>query len=163
IKPYLFGDVVKPEENRLLAQHAAFMNGGAFIYVPRNVHLELPLQAVFTIDTVNTGLYNHVVIVDEDNSSLTYVENYVSQIEGEAVANIVAEVYAGAGAKVAFGAVDNLSSEITTYVVRRGHVGKDARIDWALGQMNDGSTVSDNTTHLVGDGSWADAKTVTIG
>lgn len=163
IKPYIFGEAVKQDENRLLAQHAAFINGGVFIYVPRNVQVEIPLQTVFSIDTVESGLYNHVVIVAEENSSVTYVENYVSQIEGTAIANIVAEVYAAAGAKVAFGAVDNLSSDITTYVVRRGHIGKDARIDWALGQMNDGNTVSDNTTHLIGDGSWADAKTVTIG
>lgn len=163
LQPHLFSEAVKPEENRLLAQHAAFINGGVFVYVPRNVQVEVPLQTVFTIDTVETGLYNHVVIVAEENSSITYVENYATEIKGKAIANLVAEVYAADGAKVAFGAVDNLSEEVTTYVVRRGHVGRDARIDWALGQMNDGDTISDNTTHLVGDGSWADAKTVMIG
>ncbi|NEU30105.1 Fe-S cluster assembly protein SufD [bacterium LRH843] len=163
LKPYFFGEAVKPGENRLLAEHAALVNGGAFIYVPRNVQVEVPLQAVFTIDTVETGLYNHVVVVAEENSSVTYVENYLSQIEGTAVANIVAEVYAAAGAKVAFGAVDTLTSGVTTYVVRRGYIERDARIDWALGQMNDGNTVSENTTHLIGDGSWADTKTVAIG
>lgn len=163
VKPYFFGEAVKPDENRLLAEHAALVNGGVFIYVPRNVHVEVPLQAVFTIDTVETGLFNHVIVVAEENSSVTYVENYASLTEGEAVANLVAEVYAAAGAKVTFGAVDTLSSSVTTYVVRRGHVARDARIDWALGQMNDGNTISENTTHLIGDGSWADTKTVTIG
>lgn len=163
LQPYLFGDAVKYEENRLLAQHAAFINGGVFVYIPRNVHVEVPLQSVFTIDTVETGLYNHVVIVAEENSSVTYVENYASDIEGRAIANIVAEVYAKAGAKIAFGAVDNLSNNVTTYVVRRGYIERDARIDWALGQMNDGDTISENATQLIGEGSWADTKTVTIG
>ncbi len=163
VKKYLFSDVVKVDENRLIAQHAALMNGGIFIYVPRNVSVELPLQAIYTIDTAGADLYNHVLIVADENSSITYVENYASQTDEAAAVNIVAEVYAEAGAKVAFGAVDNLSSEVTAYIVRRGHVGRDARVDWALGQMNDGDTISDNTTQLVGEGSWSDAKTVTIG
>lgn len=163
VKKYLFGEAVQMDENRLTALHAALLNGGTFIYVPRNVDVEVPLQAVYALGAKEAGLYNHVIVVAEENSSVTYVENYVSLSEDEAVANVVAEVYAAQGAKVAFGAVDNLSSNVTTYVVRRGHVERDARLEWALGQMNDGNTVSENTTHLVGDGSWADTKTVTIG
>ncbi|MCM3714008.1 Fe-S cluster assembly protein SufD [Halalkalibacter oceani] len=162
VKPY-FGEAVKLNENRLLAEHAALVNGGVFLYVPRNVQVEVPLQAVFTIDTVETGLYNHVIVVAEENSSVTYVENYTSLTDGAGSANLVAEVYAAAGAKVAFGAVDTLSAGVTTYVVRRAHVERDGRVDWALGQMNDGDTISENTTHLIGDGSWADTKTVSIG
>lgn len=163
VKKYLFSDVVKVDENRLIATHAALMNGGIFIYVPKNVEVELPLQAIYSIDTTGADLYNHVLIVADENSSVTYVENYTSQVEGKAAVNVVAEVYAEAGAKVAFGAVDHMSSDVTSYIVRRGHVARDARVDWALGQMNDGDTISDNTTQLIGDNSWADAKTVTIG
>ncbi|WP_062047462.1 Fe-S cluster assembly protein SufD [Bacillus sp. JCM 19034] len=163
LEPYFFGEAVKAEENLLLAQHASLVNGGVFIYVPRNVQVEVPLQTIFSFETGEATYNNHVVVVAEENSSVTYVENYTSQTDLEMVANIVAEVYAKSGAKVAFGAVDNLGSNVTTYVVRRGHVEKDARIDWALGQMNDGDTVSENTTHLVGDGSWTDTKTVSIG
>ena len=68
----------------------------------------------------------------------------------EAVANIVTEVFANANAKVTYGAVDTLCKRITTYVNRRGVAGRDARIEWALGLMNDGNTISDNTTNLNG-------------
>ena len=51
----------------------------------------------------------------------------------------------------------------TTYVNRRGVAGRDARIEWALGLMNDGDTISDNTTYLIGDGSTGDTKTVVVG
>ncbi|WP_332630022.1 Fe-S cluster assembly protein SufD [Halalkalibacter flavus] len=163
VKPYLFGEAVKPQENKLTGLHAALLNGGTFIYIPKNVQVEVPLQAVFSIETPEAILSNHVIVVAEENSSVTYVENYTSNVDGNVAANIIAEVYAKANAKVAFGAVDNFGSNVTTYVVRRAHVGKDARIDWALGQMNDGNTVSENTTHLVGDGSWADTKTVSVG
>ena len=67
------------------------------------------------------------------------------------------------GAKVQYGAVDTLAKGITTYVNRRGSAGRDARIEWALGLMNDGNTISENTTNLVGDGSYGDTKTVVVG
>lgn len=163
IKKYLFSEAVSTDENKLTAMNAALMNGGAFVYVPKNVHVEVPLQALYAVSDENAGLFNHVLIVAEANSSVTYVENYAAYGQGAKVANIVAEVYVGAGARVSFGGVDTLNETTTTYVVRRGHVDRDGRIEWALGQMNDGDTVADNTTYLMGDGSFADAKLVTIG
>ena len=64
----------------------------------------------------------------------------------DGVANIVTEVIANANAKVTYGAVDTLAKGYTTYVNRRGVAGRDARIEWALGLMNDGNTISENTT-----------------
>ena len=57
----------------------------------------------------------------------------------------------------------HLDKGITTYVNRRGIAERDARIEWALGLMNDGNTVSENTTNLIGDGSSADTKSVVVG
>lgn len=163
LQKYFMKEVAPASENKLLALHAALVGGGVFIYVPKNVEVTVPLQAVFALSGENSALFNHVLIVAEDNSSVTYVENYVSDDAKGAVANIVTEVFVGAGARVAFGAVDNLGEEITTYIVRRANVERDGRIDWALGQMNDSHTVSENTTNLIGDGSYADSKTVSIG
>ncbi|MBB5173519.1 Fe-S cluster assembly protein SufD [Texcoconibacillus texcoconensis] len=156
-------EAISTNENKLTALHAALVNGGTFIYVPKDTHVELPLQTVYSVSE-NFGLFNHILIVAEQNSSLTYIENYVTtQDANDAVANIIAEVYAADGAKVNFGAVDTFSEQVTTYVNRRGHVGRDAEIYWALGQMNDGNTVSENTTYLMGQGSYADSKAVSIG
>jgi Fe-S cluster assembly protein SufD len=164
VKKYYMTDGVKVDEHRLSALHAALVNGGAFLYVPKNVEVDVPLQAVYWIDDEKVGLFNHVIIVAETNSKVTYVENYLStNEESNAVANIITEVFAGPNAKVLFGAVDNLSNGVTTYVNRRGVADRDGRIEWALGQMNDGDTVSDNTTNCIGDGSSADTKTVSIG
>ncbi|UOE93681.1 Fe-S cluster assembly protein SufD [Alkalihalobacillus sp. LMS39] len=164
LQKYFMNDVVKYDENRLTALHGALMNGGVFIYVPKNTELTVPLQTIVQLEKEGTGLFNHVIVVAEDNSSVTYVENYVSFANvNNAVANIVAEVFVGQNARVSFGGVDNLGAGVTTYVVRRANVARDGRVDWALGQMNDGNTVSDNTTHLIGENSYADTKTVTIG
>ncbi|WP_096436755.1 Fe-S cluster assembly protein SufD [Alteribacter populi] len=164
VEKYFMKDAVTADENRLTALHAALLNGGTFIYVPKNVEVKVPLQAVY-VQKGASGLFNHVLVVAEANSSVTYIENYASEDASEnTVANIVAEVYAADGATVNFGAVDNFATPVTTYVNRRAYVsGRDAKVYWSLGQMNDGNTVSDNTTFLVGEGSYADTKTVSIG
>ncbi|MGG8382426.1 Fe-S cluster assembly protein SufD [Bacillus sp. R-CC1] len=163
VQKYLMKDGVKVDEHRLTALHAALINGGAFVYVPKNVVLETPLQAVFLVDGEEANVYNHVLFVADASSTATYVENYVANENAKGIANIVAEVIVEQGAQVKFGAVDLLAKDVTTYVNRRGVVGRDGRIDWALGLMNDGNTISENVTNLMGDGSYADTKTVTIG
>jgi Fe-S cluster assembly protein SufD len=164
VQKYFMKEGVKVDEHKLTALHAALVNGGAFLYVPKNVEVEQPIQAVYIQDNADTTLFNHVLVVADDNSSVTYVENYVSTTDVEAgIYNIVTEVFANNNAKVTYGAVDNLASGITTYVNRRGTAARDARIDWALGLMNDGDTISENITNLMGDGSYADTKTVVVG
>ncbi|SEM62453.1 Fe-S cluster assembly protein SufD [Mesobacillus persicus] len=155
---------VKTDEHRLTAFHAAFLNGGAFLYVPKNVELTEPIQAVFIHDDAEANVFNHVLVVAEDNSSVVYVENYISTVESaESKFNIVSEVVANANAKIQYGAVDTLAKGVTTYVNRRGIAARDAKIEWSLGLMNDGNTISENTTNLVGDGSIGDTKTVVVG
>ncbi|GGA76845.1 Fe-S cluster assembly protein SufD [Ornithinibacillus halotolerans] len=164
VKRYFMKDAVSVDEHKLTALHAALMNGGIFVYVPKNVQIKEPLQVVFWQEDPEVALINHVLVVADENSELTYVENYISNNQNEeTVANIVTEVIAQDNAKISFGAVDNFAAGTTTYVNRRGVGYRDAQIDWALGQMNDGDTVSENVTHLVGDGGSANANAVTVG
>ncbi|EIJ80663.1 YurX [Bacillus methanolicus PB1] len=163
LEKHLMKTAVKPDEHRLTALHAALINGGAFLYVPKNVEVSEPIQAVYIHDDEEANMFNHVLVVADDNSSVTYVENYVSTMErANSVFNIVTEVIAKANAKVQYGAVDTLADGATTYVNRRGVAERDARIEWALGLMNDGNTISENITNLVGDGSLGDTKTVVV-
>ncbi|TMN21276.1 Fe-S cluster assembly protein SufD [Lentibacillus cibarius] len=164
VKRYYMKDGVAVDEHRLTALHAALMNGGVFVYVPKNVQVEEPLQVIFWQEDPETAMFNHVLVVAEDNSSLTYVENYISQNEEqETVSNIVTEVIAHDNAQISFGGVDNFAAGTTTYINRRGVAYRDARIEWALGQMNDGNTVSENITHLIGENAVSNAKTVSVG
>ncbi|EUJ31384.1 putative aminotransferase [Listeria floridensis FSL S10-1187] len=161
---HLMTEAVKPDEHKLAAFHAALMNGGIFLYVPKNVEIKEPIQAVFVQKDASLPLVNHVLLVADENSSVTYVENYVTLDDtSKGIVNIVEEVVTRRGAKVTFGAVDNLSGHVTAYVNRRGHIGADSRIEWALGLMNDGDTINENVTNLMGDGSSGDVKTVTVG
>jgi Fe-S cluster assembly protein SufD len=163
LKKY-FMSAVKADEHRLTSLHAAFMNGGAFLYVPKNVQISEPIHSIFVHDNADANVFNHVLVVAEDNSSVVYVENYISTVESaNSLFNIVTEVVANANSRIQFGAVDTLAKGVTTYVNRRGVADRDAKIEWALGLMNDGNTISETVTNLVGDGSYGDTKTVVVG
>ena len=164
VKKYFMTEAVKVDEHKLTALHAALVNGGVFVYVPKNVIIEQPLQVVFLNDNAEASLYNHVLVVAEASSAVTYVETYISTVEeAKGQANIIAEVVVQDNAQVTYGAVDVLAKGYTTYVNRRGRLARDAKVDWALGLMNDSDTISENITHLIGDGSHADTKTVVVG
>lgn len=164
LKKYYMTDGVKVDEHKLTALNAAYMNGGVFVYVPKNVVVEEPIQALFYHDNEEASLFNHVIVVAEANSSVTYIENYMSSVEeAKGQVNIVAEAFTGDNAQLTFGAVDVLPKGFTTYVSRRGVTGRDSHLNWALGLMNDSDTIAENITHLIGDGSESHLKTVVIG
>ncbi|NMA90832.1 MAG: Fe-S cluster assembly protein SufD [Amphibacillus sp.] len=164
VKKYYMTEAVSVDEHKLTAVHAALMNGGVFLYVPKNVVIETPLQAIFWQEDRDLALFNHVIIVAEENSQVTYVENYLSDHEEtKTVANVIAEVFAKDNASISYGSVDNFAYGTTSYINRRGVAGRDATINWALGQMNDGNTLSENVTHLIGDNSFCYAKAVSVG
>lgn len=117
VQKYFMTEAVKVDESRLTAFHAALVNGGMFLYVPKNVEVKEPIQAVFAHGNASSPLVNHVLLVADDNSAVTYVENYVTlDTENKGIVNIVAEVIAENNAQIKFGAVDNLGSGATTYV-----------------------------------------------
>ncbi|HSJ38705.1 MAG TPA: Fe-S cluster assembly protein SufD [Planococcus sp. (in: firmicutes)] len=164
VKKYFMTNGVKTDEHKLTALHAALMNGGAFLYVPKNVEVVEPVQVVFYHDDADASLFNHVIVVADTSSKVTYVENYFSTVaKSNGLANIVSEVFAEDNAQITYGAVDILAEGFTTYVNRRGVAARDAKIEWALGMMNDSDTISENVTHLVGDNSIGDTKMVVVG
>lgn len=163
VKPY-FMKAVEPGEHRLTALHSAVWNGGVFLYVPKNVQVELPVQALFLTEGAEASCSPHVLIVAEANSSVTYVENVVSLGEtGERVVNGVLEVFAKAGAKVQVASVHNLNTQMTDVSYRRAVIENDARVEWVIGEMNSGNAVSDTTSLLKGNGSSSDSKVICVG
>lgn len=158
-----FGKAVNPDENKLTALHAALWSGGAFLYVPKGVEVEFPVQAVYWAADAGVGLFPHVLIVAEANSSVTYVENVVSdEPEREAVHLGVMEVFVGPGARVRVASVRHLAAGMTDVVYRRAVVARDGRIEWILGEMGSGNTISENATVLQEDGACADTKLVAL-
>ncbi|CAM3403841.1 MULTISPECIES: Fe-S cluster assembly protein SufD [Saccharibacillus] len=163
VKKYL-GTAVKPSEHQVSALHHAAWNGGVFLYVPKNVELEVPLQAVFLSDDASASFAPHILVVADTNSRVTYVDNYVSAgLNGSVLHNGAVEVIALDGAKVQYATVHQFGKEVTDVSYRRALLSNDADIEWIVGEMNDGDTVADTATTLNGRGTHSDAKIIAIG
>ncbi|MED4584102.1 Fe-S cluster assembly protein SufD [Brevibacillus choshinensis] len=156
-------NVVAYDEHKLTALHTAVVNGGVFLYVPKNVEVEVPLQVVFELAGDHALLSPHVLIVAEANSKVIYVDTFVSGEGKSMVANSIVEVYVGAGASVQVASVRSLSTDVHDYSFRRATVDRDGKMEWILGEMNDGNTVANNTTILKGTGSTAETKSISVG
>lgn len=159
-----FLSVVSKDENRLTALHSALWSGGVFLYVPKNVEVEVPVQALFLTDDAEASFSPHVLIVADQHSKVTYVDNYVSEgsLNG-LVQNGVVEIVVKAGAKVTFASVHNLNDSVTDLTYRRANVENDGSIEWIIGEMHYGNAMSDTTSVLKGNGSLSDAKVICVG
>ncbi|MCB5953988.1 Fe-S cluster assembly protein SufD [Enterococcus sp. CWB-B31] len=165
VKEYYMTKAVLVDEDKLTAFHAAFMNSGVFLYVPKNVVIKEPIESIFIQDsTSKQSFFKHVLIVADEHSEINYLERFMTTGKGKekVSANIVVEVIAKAGAKVKYSAMDQLGENLTTYMNRRGHIMRDASVDWALGVLNDGDVVADFDSDLVGEASHSEVKVVAI-
>jgi Fe-S cluster assembly protein SufD len=163
VKNY-FAQAVAVDEHRLSALHYAFWNGGIFVYVPRNVELAEPIQALFVSDDASASFAPHVLIVAESHSKVTYVENVASATEGTAFTqNGVVEIFAKNGAAVRYASIHQLGDASVDVNYRRAIVENDANVEWILGEMSDGNGISDTHSLLRGNGSNTDMKVITVG
>lgn len=163
VQKYFMQQAVKADANRLTALHTAFLSGGAFLYVPANVQVKDALTAHYLQDSTQTQpMVHHVLIVAEANSDVAYLENWHTIGNQANVANVVVEVIAGDNARVHFSSVDALGANTKAFLSRQATLGQDARIDWAVGFMNDGDVVGDFNTDLRGKGSHSEVKVVAI-
>ncbi|WP_047150472.1 Fe-S cluster assembly protein SufD [Aneurinibacillus tyrosinisolvens] len=162
VKKHLFQSGI--EQHKVTALHKALWSGGLFVYVPKNVEIKEPLQVIVWGEEEEVALFPHTLIVADTNSAVQIVENVIgANYTKPVVMNGMVEIFAKSGAKVTYASVRSLSEQVTDYTHRRGITDKDARIEWLLGDMNNGNTVSNTTTILEGQGSSTDVKSVAIG
>ncbi|UVI31844.1 Fe-S cluster assembly protein SufD [Paenibacillus spongiae] len=167
VQKYL-NTVVAQDENKLTALHSAVWSGGVFIYIPKNVEVELPLQALFHSDDAEASFSRHVLIVADSHSRVTYVENAASDYSAAAepqalVQQAVVEVIVKPGAHVRFATVHHMGDNVVDMTIRRALIENDGRMEWIVGDMNEGHTLSDTRSLLKGNGSTSDAKAISIG
>ena len=163
VRQYFMTKGVRPDEHRLTALHAALWSGGAFLYVPKNVEVDLPFQSLFWADGAGVGLLSHMLVVAEANSRVDLVVNVVSEQEEEAVHNGVLEAIVGPGARVRVATINHMGKQATDVFYRRGVVDRDGQLEWLVGDLSGGHTLSDITTHLNGTGGRVDVKSIVVG
>src|SRR5690606_35657737 len=136
VRQYFKTKGVRPDEHRLAALHAALWSGGAFLYVPKGVEVDLPFQSLFWADGEGVGLLSHVLVVAEANSRVDLVVNVVSEQEEEAVHNGVLEAIVGQGARVRVATINHMGKQATDVFYRRGVVDRDGQLEWLVGDLS---------------------------
>ena len=158
-----FMSVVDYAESKVTAVHYTLLNAGLFIDVKDNAVIEEPLQYIVISDK-EQSLFNHVTIQVGNNAKFNFIENYVNnQKEDNAPFSLVSEVVAHEGAQINYSSITNQPGEKRGTILRRGLTYRDSLINWNVATMDEADVYHDNTTNILGDGSEANLKIVTLG
>ncbi len=158
-----FMSVVDYAESKVTAVHYTLLNAGLFIDVKDNAVIEEPLQYIVISDK-EQSLFNHVTIQVGNNAKFNFIENYVNnQKEDKAPFSLVSEVVAHEGAQINYSSITNQPGEKRGTILRRGLTYRDSLINWNVAAMDEADVYHDNTTNILGDGSEANLKIVTLG
>ena len=158
-----FMSVVDYAESKVTAIHYTLLNAGIFIDVKDNVVIEEPLQYIVISDK-EQSLFNHVTIQVGKNSKFNFIENYVNnQKEDKDPFSLVSEVVAHEGAQINYSSITNQPGKKRGTILRRGLTYRDSLINWNVAAMDEADVYHDNTTNILGDGSEANLKIVTLG
>lgn len=158
-----FMSVVDYAESKVTTVHYTLLNSGLFIDVKDNAVIEEPLQYIVISDK-EQSLFNHVTIQVGNNAKFNFIENYVNnQKDDKAPFSLVSEVVAHDGAKVNYSSITNQPGQKRGTILRRGLTYKDSLINWNVAAMDEADVYHDNTTNILGDGSEANLKIVTLG
>ena len=158
-----FMSVVDYAESKVTAVHYTLLNAGLFIDVKDNTVIEEPLQYIVISDK-EQSLFNHVTIQVGKNSKFNFIENYVNnQKEDKDPFSLVSEVVAHEGAQINYSSITNQPGQKRGTILRRGLTYRDSLINWNVAAMDEADVYHDNTTNILGDGSEANLKIVTLG
>ena len=136
-----FATIVPPTDNKLAALNSAVWSGGSFIYVPKGVKLEKPLQSYFRINSESMGQFERSIIIVDDGAECSYVEGCTApQYSKDSMHAAVVEVFVGKGAKCRYSSVQNWSGNILNLVTKRAKVDAHGTMEWVDGNI--GSRIS---------------------
>ena len=143
------------------AYTSSFLTDGLFVYIPENVHVELPVELNFTQNKSVTN--RQVLIYASANSSVKIIDQYESaDAHYVNTLNNHIQIIAKEGSNVHYSSLDQLSEQTTGFIRRNARLRKDATVNWALGSMSNGNIIEDIEVFLEGSGSTSDVKTVAI-
>ena len=123
VKKY-FGKCIPSNDNKFSALNTAAWSGGSFVYVPKGVHVDIPLQAYFRINTPNMGQFERTLIIADEGSYVHYVEGCTAPIYStDSLHSGVVEIFVEPHARVRYTTVQNWSNNVYNLVTQRAYVG----------------------------------------
>ena len=136
-----FGTVIPIEDNKFAALNSAVWSGGSFVYVPKGVKVDLPLQAYFRLNTANLGQFERTLIIVDEGASVHYVEGCTApQYTTDSFHSGVIEIIVKKGARSRYSTIQNWSTNVYNLVTQRAKVFENASHEWV--DANIGSKVT---------------------
>ncbi len=146
-----FSTVVPAHDNKFAALNSAVWSGGSFVYVPKGVKVNLPLQAYFRINAEQFGQFERTLIIAEEDSFVHYVEGCTAPIYSTSSLHAaVVEIIVKKNARVRYTTVQNWSKNVYNLVTKRARVEEEAVMEWVDGNLGSSVTMKYPSCYLVG-------------
>ena len=166
-----FGKILRPEDDKFAALNAALYTSGIFLFVPKGLKVNIPIRSLTLVKTLGIGAFARNLIVAEENSKITFLQEAYSNInEGhdlpqnaQSLLSEVTEACVGEEAELNFASIQNLEDNVHYLVNRRSSSQKDSRINWTVGHIGGGITRSRMDSALDGPGANAEDVEVVFG
>ncbi len=147
-----FATVIPAGDNKFSALNTAVWSGGSFIYVPKGVHVEIPLQAYFRINTENMGQFERTLIIADEGSYVHYVEGCTAPIyKSDSLHSAVVEIVVKKNARVRYTTIQNWSNNVYNLVTKRATCAEGATMEWIDGNIGSKVTMKYPAVFLLGE------------
>ncbi len=147
-----FSTVVPIGDNKFSALNAAVWSGGSFVYVPKGVDLETPLQAYFRVNQERMGQFERTLIIIEEGASAHYIEGCTAPVYStESFHSGVIEIVVGKGARFRYTTIQNWSNNMYNLVTQRALVNEGGTMEWLDGNLGSKATMKYPSCYLVGE------------
>jgi len=156
-----FGTIIPPGDNKLAALNSAVWSGGSFIYIPKGVKVEIPLQAYFRINAENMGQFERTLIICDEDSFVHYIEGCTAPIYStDSLHSAVVEIIVKRGARCRYTTVQNWSTNVYNLVTKRAVAYGDATMEWVDGNLGSQITMKYPSIYLMEPGAKGDVLSV---
>jgi len=146
-----FGSVIPTGDNKFSALNTAVWSGGSFIYVPKGVHVDIPLQAYFRINTENMGQFERTLIIVDEDAYVHYVEGCTAPIYStDSLHSAVVEIIVKKGARCRYTTIQNWSTNVYNLVTKRAFAYEGATMEWIDGNLGSKVTMKYPAVWLMG-------------
>jgi Fe-S cluster assembly protein SufB len=147
-----FATVIPVGDNKFAALNTAVWSGGSFIYVPKGVHVEIPLQAYFRINTENMGQFERTLIIVDEDAYVHYVEGCTAPIySSDSLHSAVVEIIVKKGARCRYTTIQNWSNNVYNLVTKRAVAHSGATMEWIDGNIGSKVTMKYPAVYLMGE------------
>jgi Fe-S cluster assembly protein SufB len=147
-----FTSVIPAGDNKFASLNTAVWSGGSFIYVPPGVHVDIPLQAYFRINTENMGQFERTLIIADEGSSVHYVEGCTAPIySSDSLHSAVVEIIVKKNARVRYTTIQNWSNNVYNLVTKRATAAEAATMEWIDGNIGSKVTMKYPAVYLLGE------------